>query len=242
MQTCWVYEPNRPKKTIMNEQEKINAALKAVSFVKNGQIVGLGTGSTAYFAIKEIGQMVREGLQIRAVPTSEATRRLAEEWNIPLVDINDIDAIDVTIDGADEFNNKLQLIKGGGGALLREKIVATITRKQVIIADASKEVEKLGAFTVPIEVIPFAINAVTQKLRLLTGTAVLRVKNGQTYLTDQGNYILDVDFGLIDDPATLAKELDHVTGIVEHGLFIDLADYIIVGKGDRIEVFRKLID
>jgi len=236
MQTCWVYETNRPKKTIMNEQEKINAALKAVSFVKNGQIVGLGTGSTAYFAIKEIGQMVREGLQIRAVPTSEATRRLAEEWNIPLVDINDIDAIDVTIDGADEFNNKLQLIKGGGGALLREKIVATITRKQVIIADASKEVEKLGAFTVPIEVIPFAINAVTQKLRLLTGTAVLRAKNGQTYLTDQGNYILDVDFGLIDDPATLAKELDHVTGIVEHGLFIDLADCIVVGKEEGIEI------
>lgn len=218
------------------EQEKINAALKAVSFVKDGQIVGLGTGSTAYFAIQEIGKMTGEGLQIRAVPTSEATRRLAEAWKIPLVDINDIDAIDVTIDGADEFNNKLQLIKGGGGALLREKIVASITTTQIIIADASKQVDKLGAFTVPVEVIPFATNAVTQKLHLLNGTAVLRLTNGQTYQTDQGNYILDVNFGLIEDPAALARELDHITGIVEHGLFIDLADYIIVGKGDGIEV------
>ncbi|WP_300598761.1 ribose-5-phosphate isomerase RpiA [Niabella sp.] len=220
----------------MNEQEKINAALKAVSFVKDGQIVGLGTGSTAYFAIKEIGQMVREGLQIRAIPTSDATRQLAEEWNIPMADINDIQTIDVTIDGADEFNNRLQLIKGGGGALLREKIVASITQTQLIIADASKQVEKLGAFKVPIEVIPFAANAVSRKLSALNGTATLRVKNGHTYITDQGNHILDVSFGLIDEPGLLAKELDHITGVVEHGLFIDLADYIIVGKGNGIEI------
>ncbi len=220
----------------MNEQEKINAALKAVSFVKPGQVVGLGTGSTAYFAIQEIGKMVREGLEIRAIPTSEATRQLAEKWNIPLTDINDISTIDVTIDGADEFNSHLQLIKGGGGALLREKIVASITGTQVIIADASKQVEKLGAFRVPIEVIPFAANVVTRKLSALNGEASLRAKNGSTYITDQGNNILDVDFGLIDDPAALAKALDHITGIVEHGLFIDLADYVIVGKGDQVEI------
>ncbi|MCD2425205.1 ribose-5-phosphate isomerase RpiA [Niabella pedocola] len=220
----------------MNEQEKINAALKAVSFVKPGQVVGLGTGSTAYFAIQEIGKMVREGLEIRAIPTSEATRQLAEKWNIPLTDINDISTIDVTIDGADEFNSRLQLIKGGGGALLREKIVASITGTQVIIADASKQVEKLGAFRVPIEVIPFAANVVTRKLSALNGEASLRAKNDSTYITDQGNNILDVDFGLIDDPAALAKALDHITGIVEHGLFIDLADYVIVGKGDQVEI------
>ncbi|SDC70694.1 ribose-5-phosphate isomerase RpiA [Niabella drilacis] len=220
----------------MNEQEKINAALKAVSFISSGQTIGLGTGSTAYFAIKEIGRMVREGLQIRAIPTSEATRQLAEEWKIPLANINDIETIDITIDGADEFNKKLQLIKGGGGALLREKIVASITRKQVIIADASKQVEKLGAFKVPVEVVPFAAHAVARKLNILNGVATLRVKNGSTYRTDQGNYILDVSFGLIDDPASLAKELDHITGVVEHGLFIDLADYIIVGRGDQVEV------
>ncbi|MBO9592142.1 MAG: ribose-5-phosphate isomerase RpiA [Niabella sp.] len=223
----------------MNEQEKINAALKAVSFVKPGQVVGLGTGSTAYFAIREIGKMVREGLEIRAIPTSEATRQLAEEWNIPLANINDIRAIDVTIDGADEFNSRLQLIKGGGGALLREKIVASITGTQVIIADASKQVEKLGAFKVPIEVIPFAANVVTRKLSTLNGVATLRVKDGSVYITDQGNHILDVSFGLIDEPELLAKELDHITGIVEHGLFIDLADYVIVGKGDQVEIITK---
>lgn len=223
----------------MNEQEKINAALKAVSFVKTGQVVGLGTGSTAYFAIQEIGKMVREGLQIQAIPTSEATRQLAEEWKIPLADINDIRAIDVTIDGADEFNSRLQLIKGGGGALLREKIVASITKTQIIIADASKQVGKLGAFKVPIEVVPFAANAVTRTLRSLNGMATLRARNETAYITDQGNYILDVSFGLIADPAALAKELDHITGIVEHGLFIDLADYIIVGKGNQVEVMTK---
>ncbi|MCF3109924.1 ribose-5-phosphate isomerase RpiA [Niabella sp. CC-SYL272] len=222
----------------MSETEKINAALKAVSFVKTGQIVGLGTGSTAYFAIKEIGKMVQEGLQIRAIPTSEATRQLAEELQIPLVDINNVQTIDVTIDGADEFNSRLQLIKGGGGALLREKIVASITKTQIIIADASKLVEKLGAFKVPIEVIPFAANVVIRKLSALNGVATLRVKNGSTYITDQENYILDVSFGLIDDPASLAKELDHITGIVEHGLFINLADYVIVGKGDGTAVIK----
>lgn len=220
----------------MSEQEKINAALKAVSFVKNGQVVGLGTGSTAYFAIREIGKKVRDGLQIRAIPTSEATRQLAEEWNIPMANINDIQAINVTIDGADEFNSRLQLIKGGGGALLREKIVASITETQIIIADASKQVEKLGAFKVPIEVIPFAANAVARKLSALNGVAALRTRNGSTYITDQGNHILDVSFGLIDEPGILAKELDHITGVVEHGLFIGLADYIIVGKGDRVEI------
>ncbi|MGJ7031880.1 ribose-5-phosphate isomerase RpiA [Niabella hirudinis] len=219
------------------EQEKINAALKAVSFVKSGQIVGLGTGSTAYFAIKEMGRMVREeGLQIRTIPTSEATRQLAKEWQIPLININDIDAIDITIDGADEFNNQLQLIKGGGGALLREKIVASITQQQVIIADASKQVEKLGAFAVPVEIIPFAMRAVVQKLNTLGGKGTLRHKNGKPFVTDQGNYILDTRFGLINDPAALAKELDHITGIVEHGLFIGLADCIIIGKGTGTEI------
>ncbi|WP_018630785.1 ribose-5-phosphate isomerase RpiA [Niabella aurantiaca] len=225
----------------MNEQEKINAALKAVSFVRDGQTVGLGTGSTAYFAIQEIGKRVREGLQIRAIPTSEATRQLAEEWNIPMVNINEIQTIDVTIDGADEFNSRLQLIKGGGGALLREKIVASITGTQIIVADASKQVEKLGAFNVPVEVIPFAANAVARKLSALNGAATLRVKNGNTYITDQGNHILDVSFGLIGEPEILAKELDHITGVVEHGLFIDLADYVIVGKGEEVEILTKRI-
>ncbi|ANH79730.1 ribose 5-phosphate isomerase A [Niabella ginsenosidivorans] len=223
----------------MNEQEKKNAALKAVTYIKEGQIIGLGTGSTAYFAIQSVGEMVKEGLTIKAIPTSEETKKMAAALAIPLADINEVTAIDITIDGADEFDSKLQLIKGGGGALLREKIVASITQQQIIIADSSKQVEKLGAFKVPVEVIPFASNAVARKLSALNGRAVLRNRNGQVYLTDQHNYILDVDFGLIDDPAALAKELDHITGVVEHGLFIDLASMVICGKGNVVTIYQR---
>lgn len=223
----------------MSINEKKSAALEAVSYIKNGQIVGLGTGSTAYFAIIEIAAMLKNGLQIKTVPTSEQTRELATTLGIPLVDINEVEAIDITIDGADEFNNQLQLIKGGGGALLREKIVASITKQQIIIADASKQVEKLGAFKVPIEVIPFAGNAVARKLRGYDGVATLRKKDNKIFVTDQGNYILDTDFGLIDDPAKLAAALDHITGVVEHGLFINLADKVIVGREQEVETIVK---
>ncbi|MBO9619822.1 MAG: ribose-5-phosphate isomerase RpiA [Niabella sp.] len=222
----------------MNEQEKKNAALEAVSYIKNGQIIGLGTGSTAYFAILRIGELVTNGLAIKAIPTSEETKRLATELGIPLIDVNDVNAIDVTIDGADEFTPGLQLIKGGGGALLREKIVASITKQQIIIADSSKKVEKLGAFKVPVEVIPFASNAVSLKLKSLNGAVALRTKNNAVYLTDQQNYILDVDFGLIDNPTALAKALDHITGIVEHGLFIDMASMVICGQGEKTETYE----
>lgn len=223
----------------MSVNEKKSAALEAVSYIKNGQIIGLGTGSTAYYAIMEVGALVKNGLQIRAVPTSEQTRELATTLGIPLVDINKVEAIDITIDGADEFNDQLELIKGGGGALLREKIVASVTRQQIIIADASKQVQKLGAFKVPIEVIPFAGNAVAGKLRDYNGVATLRKKDHEIFVTDQGNYILDTDFGLIDDPATLAAALDHITGVVEHGLFINLADRVIVGRGDAVKTIVK---
>ncbi len=222
----------------MNEQEKKNAALKAVTYIKSGQTIGLGTGSTAYYAIQKVGELVKEGLNIKAIPTSEATKKMAAELGIPLAAINDVAVIDVTIDGADEFDPQLRLIKGGGGALLREKIVASITRQQIIIADSSKQVERLGAFKVPVEVIPFASNAVARKLSTLNGTAVLRSKNGQTYLTDQQNYILDVDFGLINDPDLLAKELDHITGVVEHGLFINMVSMVICGAGEDTRTYQ----
>ncbi|AHF15742.1 ribose-5-phosphate isomerase RpiA [Niabella soli] len=224
----------------MKDQEKKNAALEAVTYIKSGQVVGLGTGSTAYFAIQRVGELIKEGLTIKAIPTSEETKRLAMELSIPLIDINEVTTIDITIDGADEFTAGLQLIKGGGGALLREKIVASITKQQIIIADSSKKVEKLGAFKVPVEVIPFAATAVAHKLKSLNGAAILRTKNNTVYLTDQQNYILDVDFGLIDEPAALAKALDHITGVVEHGLFIDLASMVICGQGEKTETYKVL--
>lgn len=218
-------------------QEKKLAAIEAVKEVDDGMIVGLGTGSTAFFAIEAVAELIKNGMNIQAVPTSEHTRQLSMDMGIPLIDINQVKAIDVTIDGADEFTKRLELIKGGGGALLREKIVASITKNQIIIADSSKYVEELGKFKLPIEVIPFAISYVTHEVEKLGGKSVLRKIDGIVYLTDQKNYILDVDFGWIDDPASLATSLNTIVGIVEHGLFINLANKVFMGKGENVVVF-----
>jgi ribose 5-phosphate isomerase A len=219
--------------------EKKMAALEAVKQIKDGMVVGLGTGSTAMFATEAVGSMVAEGLKIRAVPTSESTRQLADSLAIPLVDINTIATIDITIDGADEFTNKLELIKGGGGALLREKIVASLTRLHITIADDSKYVDKLGKFRVPIEVIPFACNYVLSTLGGHGGTGTVRKANGSNFITDQGNFIIDTDFGLIENPADLAAKLDQVVGVVEHGLFVNLTHLVIMASGDNIIRFSR---
>jgi ribose 5-phosphate isomerase A len=218
--------------TIANEKKL--AADEAVKLIRNGQVVGLGTGSTAYYAIMAIGEMVKQGLSITAVPTSQQTKILAASLHIPLVDINTITAIDITIDGADEFTSDLMLIKGGGGALLREKIVASITKQEIIIADASKKVDVLGKFKVPLEVIPFAASYVLNQLLLKQGYGKIRMVGGTPYITDQGNYIIDADFGMIANPRLLAEELNTITGIVEHGLFINLAAMVIMGKGNAV--------
>ena len=226
----------------MNNQpgkEKQLAALEAVKYIQDGMTVGLGTGSTAFYAIKAVGEMVQNGLQIQAVPTSEHTKQLAASLNIPLIDINTIDSIDVTIDGADEFTKNLELIKGGGGALLREKIVASLTKQEIIIADSSKLVEKLGAFKVPLEVIPFASSYVIAQLQLIGGKGTIRKKDEKAFITDQGNIIIDADFGLIENAAALAEELDKIVGIVEHGLFINLTEKVIMAKEKEIIVFEK---
>lgn len=218
------------------QREKQNAAREAVKLIKDGQVVGLGTGSTAVFAVQEIAELVRKGLRIQGVPTSDSTAALARELSIPLIDINSIDHIDITIDGADEFTKELHLIKGGGGALLREKIVAAKTRQEVIIADASKYVEKLGKFKLPVEVIPFATNYVLKEVLRLGGTGILR---GGPFITDEGNYIIDVDFKRIEDPVGLAGRLKSIVGVVEHGLFTGLAERVLMGEGDSVKVFLK---
>lgn len=211
------------------EREKYLAALEAVKLIGDNQIVGLGTGSSAAHAIKEIGTMVKNGLKIQGVPTSIRTEELARSLRIPLVDINEVTSIDITIDGADEFTSELILIKGGGGALLREKIVASMTRQEIIITDSTKKVEKLGKFPLPVEVIPFAVNYVRREISQLGGSGTIRTRNGSTFITDQGNYIIDVDFGLIDNPIQLSNELNTIEGIVCHGLFIGLASKAIMG-------------
>ena len=219
------------------DQEKQLAAIEAAKLVKDNTIVGLGTGSTAFYVVHEIARMVKEGLQIRAIPTSDNTAALATSLGITLIDINSIDAIDITIDGADEFTNSLALIKGGGGALLKEKIVASLTKEEIIIADASKQVALLGKFPLPVEVIPFASNYVMRQLTLLNGKGKIRQSGEKPFVTDEGNYIIDTDFGLIENPALLSETLNQITGVVAHGLFINLTSKVIMGKGDTTVVF-----
>jgi ribose 5-phosphate isomerase A len=219
------------------KKEKMLAAKEAVKFIDDNMIIGLGTGSTAFYAIMEIGERVKNGLKIKAIPTSNETRELAKSLNIELIDINKVDSIDITIDGADEFTSDLLLIKGGGGALFREKIVASITKKQIIIADSSKKVETLGKFKLPIEVIPFASQYVLRQIEVMNGKGKIRMSEDKAFLTDQGNYIIDADFGLIKDPKSLAAALTQFEGLVAHGLFIGLTDKIIMGNEDSVIIF-----
>ena len=219
------------------DREKQLAAIEAVKLINNNDIVGLGTGSTAFFAIQEIGKLVKNGLQIKGVPTSEKTASLATSLGIELLDTNDVESIDITIDGADEFTESLNLIKGGGGALFREKIVASMTKKEIIIADAAKKVDKLGAFKVPVEVAPIALNYVLKQLAKLNGTGILRSEAGKPFITDNHNYIVDADFGLIEDPAFLSAQLNQIEGILAHGLFIGLTYMVIMGEGKESHQF-----
>jgi len=220
------------------EIEKRLAAKEAVKFIGNDRIVGLGSGSTAAYAVRELGESVKNGLKIQAVPTSDETKRLAESLNIPLIDINTIDSIDITIDGTDEFNPDLVLIKGGGGALLREKIVASMTKEEIIIADSTKEVDVLGKLKLPIEVIPFASNYVLRQIEIIGGSGKIRVRNDRPFVTNEGNYIIDSDFGEIFDPGYLSNKLNGIAGVVAHGLFINLASRIIMGNENGIKIFN----
>lgn len=218
-----------------NEEEKEAAGRAAAKLVRDGEIVGLGTGSTAYFAVVALGERVKAGLKIIGIPTSVRTADLARAVGIPLTTLDEHPEIDITIDGADEVDPKLNLIKGGGGALTREKVIATASKKMVVVADSSKVVAVLGKFPLPVEVISFARTVVERKIMALGGSPNLRLKpDGSPYLTDNGNEILDCNFGKIADPPALARELNGIPGVVEHGLFIGLAKLAIVGRGNSV--------
>ena len=207
------------------------AGEKAVEYIEDGMIVGLGTGSTVEYTIKKLGKMVKNGLNIEGIPTSVRTKRLAAQYNIPLLELDDHADIDVTIDGADEVDSYLNLIKGGGGALTREKIIAFHSKKEIIIVDESKIVKKLGIDNpVPVEVTKYGWSATKRTLEELGCTAELRKIMNEVYITDNSNYIIDCDFGKIDEPEILEKELNTIPGVVENGLFIDLVDEVIVGS------------
>jgi ribose 5-phosphate isomerase A len=224
-----------------NDQEKEAAARASLRFVRDGDIVGLGTGSTAVYAVRFLGERVQAGLKIRGIPTSIHTQELAASLGIPLTTLDEVQEIDVTIDGADECDPQLRLIKGGGGALLREKIVASATRQFVVIADSSKQVPVLGKFPVPVEVIKFAEALVAKKIVAMGAAVKVRADaSGRKFITDEGNHILDCNFGQIPDPPALARKLETTPGVVEHGLFIGMASLALIGTGAQVlEIPRK---
>ncbi|SFB48309.1 ribose-5-phosphate isomerase [Cohnella sp. OV330] len=214
---------------------KRQAGEEAVKLVEDGMLVGLGTGSTAYWAIMDVGRRVKEGLKITAVPTSIRSEELALSLGIPLIPLDGIPpgGIDLTIDGADEADGELNLIKGGGGALLREKIIASHSKRLVIVADASKEVKTLGQFPLPVEIVPFGFKLTMGRLEALGGHPALRLTEGdEPYVTDNGNYIADCRFGVIEDAEALEKTLNLIPGVVENGLFVGMAERIVVGCED----------
>ncbi|HWY68051.1 MAG TPA: ribose-5-phosphate isomerase RpiA [Terriglobales bacterium] len=220
--------------------EKQAVARAALSFVENGQVVGLGSGSTSTYFIQFLADRVKAGLKIRGVPTSVRTQQLAEKCGIPLATLDQVEALDIDVDGADEFDPQLQLVKGGGGALLREKIIASASKKFVVLADSSKQVPILGKFPLPVEVIPFAETLLTQRISALGATVTLRkTMDGTAYKTDEGHHILDCHFGRIPDPAKLARTLSDMPGIVEHGLFINMASVVLLAKGEQVTELRR---
>jgi ribose 5-phosphate isomerase A len=222
--------------SINYEAEKEAAAKASIRFVEDGQIVGLGTGSSAAYAIRFLAERVRHGLKIRGIPTSMQTRDLAASLGIPLTTLDEFQQIDVTIDGADEIDPQLCLIKGGGGAFLREKIIASASRRLVIIADSSKPVAVLGKAPVPVEVVPFAQALVAKEITALGAAVEVRMDaSGKPYVTDEGHHILDCHFDRISDPPLLARTLEDIPGAVEHGLFIGMASVVLIGEGSSVQ-------
>jgi ribose 5-phosphate isomerase A len=223
-----------------NDQEKQAAAEASLRFIEDGQIVGMGSGSTATYFIRFLGERVKAGLKIRGIPTSARSHDLAVSLGIPLLTLDECQQIDVTVDGADEVDPKLRAIKGGGGALLREKIVASATRRLVIVADSTKQVPVLGKFPLPVEVVPFAQTLLAKKITALGAEVRSRTQaDGKPFVTDEGHHILDCHFGQIADPETLARHLSDMPGVVEHGLFINMANVVLIATGNEVLELRR---
>jgi len=230
----------QPDMKAIRDEEKKAAARAAVQLVESGSVVGLGSGSTATFAIQFLAERVRSGLSIAGIPTSQNTKHLAEQLGIPLTTLEENPVIDIDIDGADEIDPQLNLIKGGGGALLREKVIASASKRFIVVAESTKLVPHLGKFPLPVEVIPFAEPLIKTRIEALGARVSLRTyAYGNPYVTDEGHHILDCNFGEIADPADLDARLHAIPGVVEHGLFIGMAEMGFVGKdGGVVQVKR----
>jgi ribose 5-phosphate isomerase A len=230
------------------DKAKFLAARRAVDFVQPGMRLGLGTGSTAAWMVRCLAERIREeGLRVTGVPTSSRTADLARQLGVPVASLDDVKWLDLTIDGADEFDSDLNLIKGGGAALLQEKIVATASDQMIVIADAAKEVARLGAFPLPVEVIPFGwqttkalVEETLVGLDVMERDVTLRMNGDRPLLTDEGNYIFDLHLRRIGNPRQMALVLNQIPGVVENGLFIDICDIVVVGHGDGRVVVRDI--
>ncbi|WP_274365902.1 ribose-5-phosphate isomerase RpiA [Paenibacillus thermotolerans] len=219
-------------------ESKRAIAEKAVEYIRDGMVVGLGTGSTAYWAIQKLGMKTKDGLSIKAIATSITSENLAKELGIPLISMSEIEQIDITIDGADEVDEEWNLIKGGGGALLREKIVASFSKELIIVIDESKKVNRLGKFPLPVEIVKFGYEVTQKRLSKLGCVPKLRLVGDKPFITDNGNYIVDCSFGSINLPKDLHTTINLIPGVVDNGLFIKLATKVIVGYHDGSVISR----
>ena len=224
------HEINRSKK---------NAGYKAAEYIKDGMVLGLGTGSTAYYAIIRAGELVKEGYSLTGVASSEETARIAAENGIRIVDINAVDHIDLCLDGVDEIDPQFNAVKGGGGALFREKVIARMAREVIWIMDSSKPVEAIGAFPLPAEILPYGYVHTLKELETEGLNPKLRRKNGEIYVTDNGNYIADLQLAAPMDIPKVEAALSSIITVVAHGLFLDMCDRIVVGSDGSAEVIRN---
>jgi ribose 5-phosphate isomerase A len=223
------------------DDAKRMAARRALEFVEDGMLLGLGSGTTSTMFIQELGERVKKGLRVRGIATSTASQQLAESLSIPITNFDESPVLDLAVDGADEVGPGLALIKGGGGALLREKIVASAARRFIVIADSSKLVDHLGRFPLPVEVIQMALPIVTRKLAALGVNPKLRHRpDGSRYITDEGNYILDCACGEIANPAKTAAEIRGIAGVVEHGLFLGMASLALIASDQGVMKVGKV--
>ena len=223
----------------MQENKKKIAGIKAADYIKDGMIVGLGTGSTAKYLVERVGELVKGGLKIQAVVTSKATEEQARELGISLLDVNDVEYLDIAIDGVDEIDKDFNATKGGGGALFREKIVASLAKEVIWIMDDSKLVDSIGDFPLPVEILPYGYKVTLKRLKDLGLNPVMRLKNNELYVTDNGNYIADLHMSAPVDVKDIKEKLDNTVGVLETGQFLNMCNRIIVGTDDGVKIFEN---